>query len=118
MPLKNLKLECSHLGMYLRNLLELVWYSKDSIKPPGAYLSETILWVGAYSKGAYSKGAYSKGAYSKGALLNVTALGSAKHNILCYFCPLKLLSHGDMTHIKHILNVDKGKGASKPNIDH
>ena len=30
---------------------EQTLYRKDLIKPPGAYLSETILWVGAYSKG-------------------------------------------------------------------
>ena len=78
-------------------------YSKSSIKPPGAYLSDTILWVGAYSKGGLFEGG----------LINVTVLGSAKYNILYHFCPLKLLYHEDMTHIKHILNVDKGKGASK-----
>ena len=58
-------------------------------------------------------GLFEGGAYLKGGLLNVTVLGSAKHNILYYFCPLKLLSHEGMTHIKHILNVDNGKGASK-----
>ena len=30
------------------------------------------------------------------------------------FCTLKLLSPKDLTHIKHILNVEKGKGPQNP----
>ena len=36
-------------------------YHNESIKHPGAYLPETILQMGAYSRGAYSRGAYSRG---------------------------------------------------------
>ena len=49
-------------------------YRKDSMKPPGVYLLETILRAGACSRGAYSKED----------LLNLMVLGSAKHNILYY----------------------------------
>ena len=68
-------------------------------------------------KTSYGWGLIRRGGYSKGDLLNVMVLESAKHNTLHYFCSFKVLSHEDMTHIKHILNVDKGKGASKPNTD-
>ena len=46
----------------------------------------------------------------EGGLLNLQVLGSAKQNITYYFCTLELLSPKDFTYIKHILNVEKGKG--------
>ena len=45
-------------------------YREDSIKPPGAYLSEAILQVGAYLNGS---------------LLNLQVPGPAMHNVLCCF---------------------------------
>ena len=54
------------------------------------------------------------GLIQRGSLLNITVLGSAKHNILYYFCPLKFLSHEDMTRKSTSSLWTRGRGPQNP----
>ena len=76
---------------------------KDSIKPPGAYLSEPILRVGSIRGEAYSKGG----------LLNLQVLRAAKHN-LYYFLHSQIAFSQRFDSYKVHPECGKGEEASKP----